>query len=143
MLKKHIWQPVCMCSVSNIVTETVGYCYWSSENKCSLKKIKNKKKGALNTACFFFLQIPNPRFDPKREKYQFEYKLTLRFQKLEINDFTKTRWGQNGGAWILNVMLFHSVDCVLASPQNRQNQWWHCGKFICLFCSSSDSIVSF
>lgn len=54
MLKKHIWQPVCMCSVSNIVTETVGYCYWSSENKCSLKKIKNKKKGALNTACFFF-----------------------------------------------------------------------------------------
>lgn len=108
-------------------TETVGYCYWSSRTSAHYK-------GAFKTACFYF----QFRVWSKERKC----KPTHCLEKWERSDFIKQQWEEKTGRlnFRLDALPLSGLQWL---PEKPTKPRWHCGKFICLFCSSFDLFVSF
>lgn len=116
--------------------ETAGYCYWSSENKCSLKK-------KVPLTQHVFISNSQSRVVLQREKI---YQPKMQAHPLPGEIRNTILWNNNGRkrrvAWTLNSMLFPSADCD-GFLKNRQNHGGTVGSSFALFSSSSELIASF
>lgn len=93
-------------------------------------------KGDFNTARFYF-QFPVQDL-MQRAKYQPKAHPLFR----ETTDFIKQQWEEKTDHLSFKLHAF-PLSGLQWLPERPTKPRWHCGRFICLFCSSSSLFVSF